>query len=97
MKTQVRGLGSSNFPLGCLVFFKFIFSPDHVQNVRKLVLHDCKYLTDEALVYLPLLKGSLIYLQISNVVVTDAGLNHVAELRLKIIFKSLVKIFKHIE
>ena len=49
----------------------------------KIILHDCNYLDDEAISYLPLVKKTLNSLQISSCGdITDQGLAHISELRL---------------
>ncbi|KAK7483527.1 hypothetical protein BaRGS_00025201 [Batillaria attramentaria] len=46
-----------------------------LRHVRRIILHDCRYLYDEALEYLPLVKDTLVFLQISNCGdITDRGL-----------------------
>ncbi|XP_076463509.1 ATP synthase subunit s, mitochondrial-like [Babylonia areolata] len=46
-----------------------------LKHVRRIVLHDCRYLYDEALDYLSLVKDTLLYLQLSNCGdITDSGL-----------------------
>ena len=41
----------------------------------RIVLHDCRYLYDDAMEYLPLVKDTLEFLQLSNCGdITDSGL-----------------------
>ncbi|XP_046337340.2 ATP synthase subunit s, mitochondrial-like [Haliotis rufescens] len=50
-------------------------------HVNKIVLHDCRYLDDDALNYLPLVKDTLQHLQISSCGdITDRGLSPLSEL-----------------
>ncbi|XP_046575679.1 ATP synthase subunit s, mitochondrial-like isoform X2 [Haliotis rubra] len=50
-------------------------------HVKKIVLHDCRYLDDDALNYLPQVKATLQHLQISSCGdITDRGLSPLSEL-----------------
>ncbi|XP_041352813.1 ATP synthase subunit s, mitochondrial-like isoform X1 [Gigantopelta aegis] len=52
-----------------------------LKHVRKIILHDCNYLYDDALSYLPLVKETLNSLQISSCGdISDEGLAHVCQL-----------------
>lgn len=53
-----------------------------LRHVRRIILHDCRYLYDDALEYLPLVKNTLQYLQLSNCGdITNRGLVPLTQLR----------------
>lgn len=52
-----------------------------LKHVRKIILHDCRYMCDDALEYLPLVKETLQFLQLSNCGdITDEGLRPLTEM-----------------
>ncbi|KAK7104121.1 ATP synthase subunit s, mitochondrial-like [Littorina saxatilis] len=52
-----------------------------LKHVRRIILHDCRYLYDDAIGYLSLVKNTLEFLQLSNCGdITDAGLVPLTEL-----------------